>query len=516
MSASAADVQRYFVATRQPAKAAIVSLAQRHATPFELFQGFAADLTASEAAALQGSSDVRWVEPVLPRHRADITPRPNEQVIPTGIAQVRAPEAWIAHQSAVINVAVIDTGVDYRHPEFKFSWAGGMNILDPAAPPLDDSGHGTHVAGTIAAGNNRFGVVGVARGVRLWGVKVLDAVGDGNTESVIKGLQWVVDKKREVGGRWVVNLSLTGTQQSWAEQEALQHAFDAGLLIVAAAGNHIGSTPDGVAYPAAVPGVLAVGAVDDANHVAYFSNEGPELDLVAPGVNVWSTALTGTNTIGWSRRTGGPLYEGRPLTGSKLGKVTAEYIYCGVGRPEEVGYDVKDKIVIMKRGVETFGAKTRRARDHGAAAVVIFNDRDDTNLNWTLNGPNEAAEEWPIAVALLQKDGEALIAQGGGALTIGAEPHDYILSNGTSMAAPHVAGAAAFLWSLAPNATPAAIITALTATATDLGSSGHDPVFGYGLLDVYAAAQMLMPGAFLEADPSRPQSPRRSTDRGKQ
>jgi subtilisin family serine protease len=521
-SALAAETQRYLVATRRPAKAGGLAVATnalrdpgaRRVASFDLFHGFAADLTEDEVASLRRSSGVRWIEPVAARHAANIAPLPDQQIVPGGIAQIRGPETWEGRLSAEINVAVIDTGIDYRHPELKGSWAGGTNVIDSSLSPLDDSGHGTHVAGTIAAGNNKQGIVGVTRGINLWGVKALDANGDGNVETVIKGLDWIVARKNEIGGRWVVNLSLTGTAESWAEHEALQRAFDAGLLIVAAAGNYSSSVPGPVSYPAAIPGILAVGAVDELDVIAPFSNQGPELDLVAPGVEVWSTTLTGSSKVSWVRPAGGNLIEGRALTGSKEGKVTAEYIYCGLGSADEITYAVKGKIALLKRGGETFAVKTRRARDAGAAAVVIFNDRDDPNIRWTLSGASDPPEEWPVTIGLLKEHGEALVAQGGGVLTVALEPHDYAVGSGTSMAAPHVAGAAALLWSMAPNATPASITNALITTAKDLGAPGHDATFGHGLIDVFAAAQMLAPEAFVEVDPG-PRTGRRKLKRGK-
>src|SRR5207245_484005 len=107
-----------------------------------------------------------------------------------------------------IHVAVIDTGVDYNAPELKSVYKGGRNYIANNFDPLDDFGHGTHVSGIIAAADDKQGVVGVAPGVDLYAFKVLDQCGSGSTANVIHAIDDIMALKNQIGGNWVVNLSL--------------------------------------------------------------------------------------------------------------------------------------------------------------------------------------------------------------------------------------------------------------------------------------------------------------------
>jgi subtilisin family serine protease len=130
--------------------------------------------------------------------------------------------------------------------------------------------------------------------------------------------------------------------------------------------------------------------------------------------------------------------------------------------------------------------------------VVIYNNTDGAYY-WTLypeEDPDAKNYPWPVAVGMSQADGEALVAKGGGLITIALDPDDYAVRSGTSMSSPHVAGAIAHLWALAPNATPDQLLDAMIATAKDIGTAGKDNETGYGLIDVHAAARMLAPSAF--------------------
>ena len=501
----AAETERYFVATRRPAAQTRIATqlrdaGERNMAAFGIVSGFAADLTADEAAALRKSSDVRYVEPVVPRFLHATVSKPGEQIVPYGISLVHAPEAWEARVSGDVNVVVIDSGIDSTHAELQDTYKGGTNVLDAAASPADGIGHGTHVAGTIAAAHNRLGVVGVAPHVRLWAVKAFGNDGRGTMEDVIKGLDWVLARKQAEGGRWVVNISAGGPQGSDAEGEAFARAIAEGIVIVASSGNESRfNMPVAVNYPAAYPNVIAVGAVDEVSEYATFSNQGPELDFAAPGVKVVSLHLYGGGEyLSYVRTAERQIIETRHLEGSKAGGVTAEYVNCGLGTAADFGPHVQGKIAVVQRGGDTFADKARRAKEAGAAAVIIYNNAD-SSIRWTLypaEDPDAKNYPWPIVISMTQADGEALVAKGSGIITIGHDPDAYATRTGTSMATPHVTGAIAHLWALAPAATPAQIYNALVATARDAGTVGKDDQTGHGVIDINAAARILAPSAF--------------------
>ena len=189
-------------------------------------------------------------------------------------------------------MAVIDTGIDNDHPDLGVT--GGVNFVrigrrvNPNAWD-DDNGHGTHVAGIIAARDNDIGVVGVAPGASLYAVKVLNANGSGYYSDIIAGLQWCINSDAPIH---VVNMSLGGTSDSPAMESACIAARDKKIFLVAAAGNSGG----GVIYPAAYESVIAVAATDKSDVRASWSCFGEEIDIAAPGVNIYSTYKGGGYT----------------------------------------------------------------------------------------------------------------------------------------------------------------------------------------------------------------------------
>jgi len=513
--------QRYIVALKRGVPAAHagrmlrdieVSTQTRDVSEFSRLDAFAASLTRVEVDRLEQSPNVRFVEPVVERHllgslpaAGDATRNLNGQTVPFGIDLVRARDVWPVVRGNTINVAVIDTGVDYTHPDIAPAWAGGYNAMTKTNDPRDDNGHGTHVSGTIAAADNGIGVVGVAPNVRLWGIKALDAKGSGTNENVIGGLNWVIGQKRSLGGNWVVNLSLGSAESSIIEREAFAKGVDEGLLIVAASGNEsMPQVPAAVGYPAAYPGVIAVGAVTEQSLIGTFSNQGPELALVAPGVDVLSTVRMGTANFAALQTDTGSV-PAAALNGSKRGSINGEWVFCGVGKPEQFPASVKGRIAVVRRGEGiTFAVKAQRAKAAGATAVVIVN-HDTSPLAFTLidpADPDSAAFDWPVVVAVRMADGDALIAKGSGTVLVTNQADDYSTFNGTSMASPHAAGVAALAWSAAPNASRDQVRQALFLTATDLGTAGKDVVFGHGLVHALNAAKMLAPAAF--SSPSTP------------
>src|SRR4051794_17554082 len=284
---------------RVAAKAAVtfdprVSADERDLRELPAINGFAANLTDEDIAALKATGNVVTIEPDLERHAFADSVTPGQQTTPYGINDVSAPAVWpvtrgksLANGPA-IHVAIIDTGIDYNDAELSGAFKGGFNFVNRTGDPLDDNGHGTHVAGIIAAANNGAGVVGVASDVDIYSLKVLDICGSGRTNDIIQAVQWVVDKKKEIGGNWIINLSLGSDSRSTSEEAQFKAAADAGVLVVAASGN---SYPDstGLAFPAGYSTVLSVGAVDSTNTVATFSQRGAYLKVVAPGFNVLST-----------------------------------------------------------------------------------------------------------------------------------------------------------------------------------------------------------------------------------
>jgi len=212
-----------------------------------------------------------------------------------GVNRVQAPAAWATCETekiktcegAGVKVAVIDTGIDYTHPELSGKVDGGYSAITKTSNPADyrdDQGHGTHVAGTIAAKKDGKGVVGVAPQARLYAVKVLDADGSGNLSDVIEGIVWAAVNKMDVA-----NMSLGAPIDSEAMKRAVRFARGSGVVIIAAAGNSGGS----VGFPGAYEDVLAVAASDSKDKLAQFSSRGPEVDLIAPGVDVLSARLGG-------------------------------------------------------------------------------------------------------------------------------------------------------------------------------------------------------------------------------
>ena len=533
----AEETMRYLVSTRVSPREGrfkvtsnAATIARQNVRTFANINAFAANLTAEEVAELKRSGDVLTIAPVVERHIFEDTPEEpvaptgirygQEQHMPWGITTIGAPEVWkISKGSRDVNVAVIDTGIDFNHPDLIHAYQGGYNVFKPAEPPMDDHRHGTHVAGTIAAADNTFGVVGVAPNVKIWGVKVLDDDGKGTDETLTAGLDWVISKAKEVGGRWVVNLSLGSRYGSDIEKAAIDRALQANIVIVAAAGNT--GLPN-LNYPAGYQGVVAVGATDSANNKAKFSTFGVGLSVVAPGVSVPSTYRGGYSSSADVSRDG-VMIDVTGITGSPYNTLSGRLVDCGLGHPEEIPSSVRGRIALMKRGVLPFREKARNAKDAGAIAVVIYNDPGLPNdiTNWTMvfrncdiNGctmpPEWENYEFPLTVGAPAEAAAKLQEWIGKSVTVGFRPEDYGPMSGTSMATPHVAGSAAMLLSLAPNLNVAQILLALEKTAVDVDEKGWDLQTAWGLINLPAAAKFVAPGAFgMPAPPPAPPSKRR-------
>jgi serine protease len=203
------------------------------------------------------------------------------------LSPLRLDRAWDYGKGAGVTVAVIDTGTDLDHPDLAGQRVTGTNVLHPGAQPQDDNGHGTLVSGIVAAKtNNGRGVVGIAPSAKVMPIKVLDSTGSGSDTNIAIGINYARDH-----GAKVINLSLGGTFDDPALRTAVASAISHGIVVVAAAGNDGTGT---VGFPASYPGVLAVGATDHTGALTSFSSYGPRVDVVAPGLDITSTALGST------------------------------------------------------------------------------------------------------------------------------------------------------------------------------------------------------------------------------
>lgn len=209
----------------------------------------------------------------------------------THLAMIGAAEAWkTVSGNPGITIALVDTGVDLDHPDLQDNLVPGINLVERGSPPEDDNGHGTSVAGVLAAvGNNGIGVSGVMWNAKLMPIKALDEWGDGTEEDLGEAIQYAVKN-----GAKIVVLSVGLHRESPYMRDIVNYAESQGVLLVAAAGNDgvsMGSKA-AVKYPAAYPTVLAVGGARPDRTVDARSNPGSELDIMAPW-NVYTTAVGG-------------------------------------------------------------------------------------------------------------------------------------------------------------------------------------------------------------------------------
>jgi thermitase len=235
------------------------------------------------AAGLAAHPAVVYAEP---NRRRSLLRTPNDSVLEQqwGLRNIQAEQAWDITTGGEIVVAVLDTGVDGGHPDLQGKVLPGYNVFNGGSNAGDDNGHGTAVAGLIAAStDNGRGIAGLCWGCRILPVKVLNARGGGDDAGVAAGIRWAADN-----GARVINLSLGGSEESQVLREAVEYAAGKGIVVVAASGNER-EEGNPTSYPAAYPSVVAVGATGNSDTVTGFSNTGDYVDIAAPGVGLWTT-----------------------------------------------------------------------------------------------------------------------------------------------------------------------------------------------------------------------------------
>ncbi len=262
---------------------------------FHLVPGIAANIPENAVAALLRSPRVTSVELDGEVHAIDA-----ELDNTWGVKRVGAGEVHAGgNTGAGVLVAVIDSGIDYNHSELDVPYAGGYDFANDDADPMDDNGHGTHVSGTVAAEDNNSGVVGMAPGVSIFGLKVLSASGSGSYSDVIAALEWVVDYNAGNGTDPDIRVTNNSYGSKGSPGSLVKAAFDnsynTGILHIAAAGNsgNCGGKGDNVIYPARYDSVVAVAATNSSDGSPCFSSTGPDLELAAPGVSIKSSVPGG-------------------------------------------------------------------------------------------------------------------------------------------------------------------------------------------------------------------------------
>lgn len=227
-------------------------------------------------------------EPIfrLPPLRIEAAYTTLAETVDWGLAAYGVPEQWTTTRGNGIRVAVLDTGIDAEHRDLAAAIDEARDFTASPFGPRDRQGHGTHVAGTIAARANGAGVIGVAPECRLLIGKVLGDDGSGTGEAVAAGIDWAVEC-----GADLLSLSLGSTTASDVIRRAIDRAVAAGRFVICAAGNK--GRDDAINFPARWPTTISVGAVDRDGRVTRFSSRGPELDICAPGQDILSTFAGG-------------------------------------------------------------------------------------------------------------------------------------------------------------------------------------------------------------------------------
>ncbi|HUA37842.1 MAG TPA: S8 family serine peptidase [Candidatus Sulfopaludibacter sp.] len=452
--------------------------------------------TAQLIAELKNDPDVETAEPNYLRWVTTFTPNDTyftnqwalqntgqfvsgtEDMAGTAGADIHFIPGWALAQQPGTNppvVAVIDTGVDYRHPDLASNmWINtgenptngldndhdgyvndyyGYDFADNKSDPIDSGFHGTHVAGIIAAvGNNNLGIIGVDYQAHIMALR---ASSDGETladSAIIQAIDYATMMKNRGFNVVAINESFGGGGSDSAEISAMQAAGGAGIIFCCAAGNNSSDNDTTPFYPASyrLSNEIVVAATDQNDALAYFSDYGTStVDIGAPGENILSllpiapvvspeSTVPPEGVVLAQVQQGSTVYGANEMEYSGItAGITATVYSCGLGNPTDFPAAVSNNIALIERGTLTFSNKVLNAMAAGARAVIIYNSAS-TNFFGTLGGTNN----WIPAVSLSGADGLSLQAILPATATVMHGLYQYL--DGTSMATPQVSGAVAF------------------------------------------------------------------------
>ncbi|MDV6252736.1 S8 family serine peptidase [Vibrio sp. EA2] len=501
-SAHAAD-DRYIIQVDSANKGVVKNLAKKLGADINIEgeEFFAATFTGQDLKTVKGllnNPHIQLIEEDAKRkllsYSDDLGDARETQLTPYAVYQSQADQLTFQPNTSV-KVCVIDSGLDSSNTDFE--WDNILGDDDSGTGKWNEHGgpHGTHVAGTIGAADNGYGIIGMAPGVPMHIVKVFNADGWGYSSD----LAYAAEKCADAGAN-IINMSLGGGAPTTAEENAFKAFTNNGGLVLAAAGN---DGNDVLSYPAGYQSVMMIGANDNNDQIAAFS-QFPEctiaysgkkgkhsqeiidstcVEVTAGGVNTLSTYpadMASTSVL----MAGEQIVASSGFTYSGQGDVLGEVHYMGLGNA--VDTDANGKVCLIDRGEITFDEKVLNCENSGGIGAVVVN-----NVEGMLNGTlGETTTTSIPAVGAALEDRAQLHASS--TINVEVSSSDYGFMSGTSMATPGVAGMAALLWSNHQECTGSQIREALKETAFDAGSSGHDNYFGYGIVKVADANAYLL------------------------
>jgi serine protease len=467
----------------------------RYMIEFRNFAGAAATVRAAGGSPIYEFPELKVVAAMLPEQalrglqnnpnvvliERDPERYPMRQTTPYGIPMVQADQvSFDSTKAGLVKVCIIDSGYYAAHEDLQTANVTYTTDSKTGDAKIDGCGHGTHVAGTIAALNNTAGVIGVVPTGALQ-LHIVKVFGNDCKWAYSSDLVHALNQCTGAGAK-VINMSLGGSFSSTTENNAFSNAYNSGVLSIAAAGND-GSTRK--SYPASYASVISVAAIDSNKTVASFSQKNDAVELAAPGVGVLSTVSWKSSTVTSVSGT----YNASNIDGSARTDATGTLVDGGLCGSAGAW---NGNVVLCERGTYSFADKVNAVKSGGGVGAIIYNNVSG-GFAGTLNGTSTIP-----AVSISREDGLLVKNDVNQSATVSNSTgtgSGYEAWDGTSMATPHVAGVAALVWSKASGKSNADVRKALQVTAQDLGASGKDNSYGYGLVQAKAALDYLGGGS---------------------
>jgi subtilisin family serine protease len=493
---AAADNDRYIIQVDNNAKGVVKALAKKlgaelHVDGDGFFAATFSGKDLNQVKGLLNNPHVKLIEEDQKRsamglYNDDLGDAMTKQITPYAVYQSQANQVTF-DANAGMKVCVIDSGLDSSNPDFIWGNITGDNDSGTGNWFENGGPHGTHVAGTIGAADNNIGVVGMAPGVAMHIVKVFNAEGWGYSSDLAHAANLC-----SAAGANIISMSLGGGGSNSTESNAFATFTANGGLVVAAAGNDGNNVRS---YPAGYPSVMMIGANDNNDQIADFSqfpscetgrgkqvktDETICVEVTAGGVDTLSTYPADMATSA-SMSADGVAFASSSMENAG----TASGALYFMGTAEATDSSANGKVCLIDRGVISFHDKVANCEASGGIGAIIVNNAAGM-LYGTLGDTNTTSIP---AVGAAYEDRTALMSSVNATINIGTS--DYGFMSGTSMATPAVSGIAALVWSNFPSCTGTEIRNALKATARDAGAAGKDVYFGYGIVQAADAVAYL-------------------------